>query len=395
MMNNYYVETYSESLRKKGEELCGDMVNVIRKPDETILVLADGMGSGVKANILATLTSKIISTLMSGDADIDECVETISETLPVCSIRGIAYSTFTIVRVKHNGEIYTAEFDGPEFVMLRDGVLEEPEKEMRVISGKEIWESHFTAKPGDMIISFSDGVIHAGIGRLINLGWKRVNVMEFIQRNYRPHISARVMTKDLVSVCDHLYEGEPGDDTTVAAVHIMPRTTTRVMVGPASSPDMDAKQVRDLILTSGKKVVCGGTTSKIVARELGQRIDVELKYYDEEGPPTAHIEGIDLVTEGILTLSAAEKRMKEYLDEYEDNVRKKEILDLDKKDGATKLVRLLVEECTDVVFMMGQANNPAHQNLDAPVSLNIKVRIVQNIATMLEKLGKHAEVEYY
>ena len=395
MMNNYYVETYSESLRKKGEELCGDMVNVIRKPDETILVLADGMGSGVKANILATLTSKIISTLMSGDADIDECVETISETLPVCSIRGIAYSTFTIVRVKHNGEIYTAEFDGPEFVMLRDGVLEEPEKEMRVISGKEIWESHFTAKPGDMIISFSDGVIHAGIGRLINLGWKRVNVMEFIQRNYRPHISARVMTKDLVSVCDHLYEGEPGDDTTVAAVHIMPRTTTRVMVGPASSPDMDAKQVRDLILTSGKKVVCGGTTSKIVARELGQRIDVELKYYDEEVPPTAHIEGIDLVTEGILTLSAAEKRMKEYLDEYEDNVRKKEILDLDKKDGATKLVRLLVEECTDVVFMMGQANNPAHQNLDAPVSLNIKVRIVQNIATMLEKLGNHAEVEYY
>ena len=395
MMNNYYVETYSESLRKKGEDLCGDMVNVIRKPDETILVLADGMGSGVKANILATLTSKIISTLMSGDADIDECVETISETLPVCSIRGIAYSTFTIVRVKHNGEIYTAEFDGPEFVMLRDGVLEEPEKEMRVISGKEIWESHFTAKPGDMIISFSDGVIHAGIGRLINLGWKRVNVMEFIQRNYRPHISARVMTKDLVSVCDHLYEGEPGDDTTVAAVHIMPRTTTRVMVGPASSPDMDAKQVRDLILTSGKKVVCGGTTSKIVARELGQRIDVELKYYDEEVPPTAHIEGIDLVTEGILTLSAAEKRMKEYLDEYEDNVRKKEILDLDKKDGATKLVRLLVEECTDVVFMMGQANNPAHQNLDAPVSLNIKVRIVQNIATMLEKLGKHAEVEYY
>ena len=395
MMNNYYVETYSESLRKKGEELCGDMVNVIRKPDETILVLADGMGSGVKANILATLTSKIISTLMSGDADIDECVETISETLPVCSVRGIAYSTFTIVRVKHNGDIYTAEFDGPEFVMLRDGVLEEPEKEMRVISGKEIWESHFTAKPGDMIISFSDGVIHAGIGRLINLGWKRVNVMEFIQRNYRPHISARVMTKDLVSVCDHLYEGEPGDDTTVAAVHIMPRTTTRVMVGPASSPDMDAKQVRDLILTSGKKVVCGGTTSKIVARELGQRIDVELKYYDEEVPPTAHIEGIDLVTEGILTLSAAEKRMKEYLDEYEDNVRKKEILDLDKKDGATKLVRLLVEECTDVVFMMGQANNPAHQNLDAPVSLNIKVRIVQNIATMLEKLGKHAEVEYY
>ena len=127
-----------------------------------------------------------------------------------------------------------AEFDGPEFVMLRDGILEEPDKEMRIISGKEVWESHFMARPGDMIISFSDGVIHAGIGRLINLGWKRVNVMEFIQRNYHPHISARTTTKDLVSVCNHLYEGEPGDDTTVAVVHIVPRTTTRVMVGPAS-----------------------------------------------------------------------------------------------------------------------------------------------------------------
>lgn len=395
-MNDYYVATYSESLKKKGEELCGDMVNVIRKPDETILVLADGMGSGVKANILATLTSKIISTLMSGDADIDECVETISETLPVCSVRGIAYSTFTIVRVKHNGEVYTAEFDGPEFVMLRDGILEEPDKEMRIISGKEVWESHFMARPGDMIISFSDGVIHAGIGRLINLGWKRVNVMEFIQRNYHPHISARMMTKDLVSVCNHLYEGEPGDDTTVAVVHIVPRTTTRVMVGPASSPDMDAKQVRDLILTSGKKIVCGGTTSQIVARELGKKIDVDLKYYDDDVPPIAFIEGIDLVTEGILTLSAAEKKMKEYLQEYEDNVRKPQTVDLEKKDGATKLVRLLVEEdCTDIIFMMGQANNPAHQNLDAPVSLNIKVRIVQNIARILEKMGKNAEVEYY
>lgn len=393
--NNYYVDTYSESLRKKDEELCGDMVNVIRKPDETILVLADGMGSGVKANILATLTSKIISTLMSGNVAIDECVETISEILPVCSVRGVAYSTFTIVRVKHNGEVYTAEFDGPEFVMMRDGVLEDLDKTMRIISGKEVWESHFMAQPGDMIVSFSDGVIHAGIGKLINLGWKRINVMEFIQRNYTPEMSARKMTKDLLDVCDHLYEGEPGDDTTVATVRIMPRTTTRVMVGPASSPEMDKDQVKALMLTSGKKVVCGGTTSKIVAREIGKDIDVELKYYDDDVPPTAYIEGIDLVTEGILTLSVAEKRMKEYLDEYEDNVRKEHPLDLDKKDGATKLVRLLVQDCTDIVFMMGQANNPAHQNMDAPVSLNIKVRIVQSMAEILEKLGKHAEVEYY
>ena len=393
--NEFYVDIYSQSLLKKGEELCGDMVNVIRRPDETILVLADGMGSGVKANILATLTSKIISTLMIGNAGIDECVETISETLPVCRERGIAYSTFTIVRVKHNGEVYTAEFDGPEFVMLRNGVLDEPEKEMRVIGGKEVWESHFFAEPEDMIVSFSDGVIHAGIGRLINLGWKRVNVMEFIQRNYDRKMSSRTMTRNLLEVCDHLYEGEPGDDTTVATVRIMPRTTTRVMVGPASSAEMDGEQVRRLMAASGKKIVCGGTTSKIVARELGKKIDVDLKYYDDDVPPTAYIEGVDLVTEGILTLSAAEKLMEACQKEYGSNVKSSGPVNLEKKDGATKLVKMLVQDCTDIVFMMGQADNPAHQNIDAPINLSIKVRIIQHMAELLEQMGKKSVIEYY
>ncbi len=393
--NEFYVDIYSQSLLKKGEELCGDMVNVIRRPDETILVLADGMGSGVKANILATLTSKIISTLMIGNAGIDECVETISETLPVCRERGIAYSTFTIVRVKHNGEVYTAEFDGPEFVMLRNGVLDEPEKEMRVIGGKEVWESHFFAEPEDMIVSFSDGVIHAGIGRLINLGWKRVNVMEFIQRNYDLKMSSRTMTRNLLEVCDHLYEGEPGDDTTVATVRIMPRTTTRVMVGPASSAEMDGEQVRRLMAASGKKIVCGGTTSKIVARELGKKIDVDLKYYDDDVPPTAYIEGVDLVTEGILTLSAAEKLMEACQKEYGSNVKSSGPVNLEKKDGATKLVKMLMQDCTDIVFMMGQADNPAHQNIDAPINLSIKVRIIQHMAELLEQMGKKSVIEYY
>ena len=246
-----------------------------------------------------------------------------------------------------------------------------------------------------MIVSFSDGVIHAGIGRLINLGWKRVNVMEFIQRNYDLKMSSRTMTRNLLEVCDHLYEGEPGDDTTVATVRIMPRTTTRVMVGPASSAEMDGEQVRRLMAASGKKIVCGGTTSKIVARELGKKIDVDLKYYDDDVPPTAYIEGVDLVTEGILTLSAAEKLMEACQKEYGSNVKSSDPVNLEKKDGATKLVKMLVQDCTDIVFMMGQADNPAHQNIDAPINLSIKVRIIQHMAELLEQMGKKSVIEYY
>ena len=181
----------------------------------------------------------------------------------------------------------------------------------------------------------------------------------------------------------------------MATVRIMPRATTRMMEGPASSADMDAEQVRALMAASGRKIVCGGTTSKIVAREIGKKISVDLKYYDEDIPPIAYLEGVDLVTEGILTLSAAEKLMERCLEEYESNIKTSEPVDFTKKDAATKLVRMLIQDCTDIVFMMGQANNPAHQNLDAPVSLNIKVRIVQNMAEMLERLGKNSSIEYY
>lgn len=393
--NMYFVDVYSESLFKKGEELCGDMVDTIRKKDETVVVLADGMGSGVKANILSTLTSKIICTMISGDADIDDCVETISKTLPVCHERGIAYSTFTIVRVKHNGEIYTAEFDGPEIVIIRDGVLDEPEKTMRIIEGKEVWESTFKAGPGDMIVGFSDGVIHAGIGRLINLGWKRVNVMEFIQRNYDPNMTARDMTRALINVCDQLYEGEPGDDTTVSTVRIVPRTETRVMVGPAASSDMDEKEVAKLMSATGKKIVCGGTTSKVVARVLNEKIDVEMKYFDENVPPIGYIKGIDLVTEGVLTLSATEELVKQYISENDRNKRPEIYMDMSKKDGATKLMRYLVDETSDIVFMIGAANNPAHKSGGAIPSHDVKVRIVHDLAKSLEKLGKNVLIEEY
>ncbi len=391
----FFVDTYSESLFKKGEELCGDMVNVIRKPNETVLVLADGMGSGVKANILATLTSRIISTMISGDAHIDDCIETISNTLPVCSERGIAYSTFTIIRVKHSGEVYTAEFDGPEIVVVRDGVLDEPEKNMRIIGGKEVYESRFTAEDGDMIIGFSDGVIHAGIGRLVNLGWKRINVVEYIQRIYEPNMSARDMTRSLIGVCEDLYQGEPGDDTTVATVRIVKRDTTRIMVGPPATPEMDKVAVEKLMLSSGKKVVCGGTTSNIVARELGESIDVELKYHDANVPPIGYIKGVDLVTEGVLTLSAAEKILDKYIAESQDNKKPYRYLDIGKLDGASRLVKLLIDESSDIIFMIGAANNPAHQEDNTTLSLDVKVRIVYSIAEKLRTLGKTVVIEEY
>ena len=392
---NISLEVSYKSLCKQGEELCGDKLEIIKTEDSDIIILSDGMGSGVKANILATLTSKILGTMLRQGARLEDCVDTIAKTLPVCSIRKVAYSTFSILQIFGNGKAYLVEYDNPGCVFVRGKKIMNIPYRIKNIEDKTIREYYFDVQLGDYFVLFSDGVVHAGTGNLLSFGWGWQGAAEYVRKACAQNVSSPRLVSMLCRACKDLYMGAPGDDTTVATVRIMPRTTTRVMVGPASSAEIDGEQVRRLMAASGKKIVCGGTTSKIVARELGKKIDVDLKYYDDDVPPTAYIEGVDLVTEGILTLSAAEKLMEACQKEYGSNVKSSGPVNLEKKDGATKLVKMLVQDCTDIVFMMGQADNPAHQNIDAPINLSIKVRIIQHMAELLEQMGKKSVIEYY
>ena len=161
-----------KSLNKQNEELCGDKVEIIKTQDSDIMILADGMGSGVKANILATLTSKILGTMLYEGADIESCVETIAKTLPICKVRKVAYATFSILQIFHSGEAYLAEFDNPSCVFIRDGKIVKYPYETREIGGKKIHEYRFQVKKNDCFVLMSDGVIYAGAGSILNLqGW--------------------------------------------------------------------------------------------------------------------------------------------------------------------------------------------------------------------------------
>ena len=164
-MKSLYTETGFVSLFKYGEQLCGDRVEVIEHEDCTTLVLADGLGSGVKANILSTLTSKIICTMMANGSTVDDCVETIANTLPICSQRQVAYSTFTIIQVDENKNITIIQYDNPEVILLRNGKSYDYPIKERMIKGKKILESQIKAQIGDILITMSDGTIYAGVGK--------------------------------------------------------------------------------------------------------------------------------------------------------------------------------------------------------------------------------------
>lgn len=390
-MNNLCTDIGFKSVNKKGEQLCGDHVEIVDQNENSlVLVLADGLGSGVKACILSTLTSKIISTMIANNLSVEECVSTIAATLPVCEKRGVAYSTFTIIRITNNSEAEIIQYDNPHVIMLRGGENFEYPRTSMEIGGKTIYKSKLQLEKNDVFIAMSDGAIYAGVGKTLNFGWQRDSIIDFMVGNYDKKMSAKGISQLLLDECNDLYGGEPGDDTTVAAVKIRQRIPVSLMIGPPSNPG-DLKKMQTLFFAKeGKHIVCGGTTSKLAADYLGKPVVPCLDYFDPEIPPIAKIEGIDLVTEGVVTMT----KVLEYADSYLNG--SISISDLSmKKDGASRIAQMLFEEATDISFYVGRAVNPAHQNPALPINFNVKMQLIDEVSKKLKAMGKNISVSYF
>ena len=388
-----YIDAYWRSLNKYGEELCGDRVQIRRGEKCFVMVLADGLGSGVKANILSTLTSTIISEMIVSGMALADAVETITATLPVCQERGIAYSTFSIVQIFSSGKTYIAEFDGPDVVIMRDDQIYRIAREKMVMNGRQIYVSSMHAEPGDRFVVFSDGVLHAGVGMALNFGWGQKEVEEYLQEQVRRNDTASETTRLLLANVNYLYGGKPGDDSTAVCLRVIPLTETIVMVGPPSHPEDDEKVVHRLLSATGKKACCGGTTSQIVARVTGRALTTDgLMSMKPDVPPKGFIEGIDLVTEGVLTL----QKVARYLEKAAGDVSFREELMLSKDtDGATMLAKMLLS-ASGITFMVGLSDNPAHDAIAySPISLNAKIALIKEMAENLKKVGKIVHTEMY
>lgn len=391
-MNNLCTDIGFKSINHEGEQLCGDHVDVINQNDgaDTVVVLADGLGSGVKASILSTLTSKIISTMMAEGLALVDCVNTIAATLPICSVRGVAYSTFTIIHLIHNETAEIIQYDNPHVIMLRDcEIYDYPQNEL-MINGKTIYKSVIRLQEGDIFIAMSDGCPHAGIGLSYNFGWKTEEIAEFMKTFAPVGYTAKTMATLLVDECNRLYEEKPGDDATACVIRVRRREPMNILFGPPRNRD-DCDRMMSLFFSKeGKHIVCGGTTSSIAAEYLHKPLKASLKFEDPEVPPIAEIEGVDLVTEGVITISKVIEYAKDALGANE----KYEHWSMS-RDGASLICRMLFEEATDINFFVGRAVNPAHQNPDLPINFNIKMNLVEELSSCLQSMGKRIKVSYF
>ena len=390
-MNDLCADIGYKSINHYGEQLCGDHIDIVEPSDDsTVIVLSDGLGSGVKASILSTLTSKIISTMLAEGLSLEECVETIAATLPVCSVRGVAYSTFTIIHLKNNQTAELIQYDNPHAIIIRDEqIWDYPKTEMN-IGGKKIFKSVIKLQENDIFVTMSDGCPHAGIGTSYNFGWRREEIAEFMESLSHAGYTAKTLSTMLVDECEKLYGYKPGDDATACVVRIRKRVPMNMLFGPPANRDDNERMMSLFFSNEAKHIICGGTTTSNAAKFLRKPLKASLNFEKSDIPPIATIDGVDLVTEGVITVNRVVEYAKDYLEEnkYYEHWSFN-------RDGASLICRLLFEEATDINFYIGRAVNPAHQNPDLPINFHIKMNLVDELTKCLRKMGKKIKVSYF
>lgn len=385
MREELFLDSALISRNHDGETLCGDFSQMFGTATEPVFVLSDGMGSGVKANILATLTCTILGRLLEHGIPLAECVDTIAATLPVCRERHMAYATFTAMQISGD-RAFLVEYDNPPAIVIRNGQVLKSSCNVRFVGDKEIHQRQFDIMPGDVIVLMSDGVTHSGIGRTNDDGWTTAEAGEFLIENGAAENSAAVTAAILDKKCARLSKDALDDDRTIAVMRFCQRTTVNLMMGPPENSKDDERMLKLFFAKKGQHVVCGGSTGTMVSRYLNKPIELVEGSGSERVPDMAKLEGVDLLTEGIITLKAA-------LD-LRERIKEKPELILELRESPEELLyKKLFLESSNVNIFFGTAANVAHK--DIGISFEKKLEAIKKLYSELLTAGKTVKKEYF
>ena len=375
-------EIHYAQKNKAGESVCGDTIKIKKSEGKTVVSISDGLGSGVKASILSTLTASMATTMVFNGVPISEVFQSIISTLPICKVRGISYATLATCLIDCVTEKCTIfEYDFPVVLIYRDGKFIDYEKSFKDIQGRKVSEMNTNVKTGDIIFLMTDGISQAGMGTSrYPFGLGVENIVKELNNLLANKLDLPSITNHLIKLAEALDYKTKGDDATVCAIKIREKRLVTIMVGPPEKKENDERVVKRLIESEGKKVICGGTTSQIAEKVLNKKVEIDFASISQISPPVGYMDGVDLVTEGIITLTQVFRF-------YEGQSNELGI-------GAQRLVDMLNE--ADVVnFLVGRAINPAHQNPLFVHDISLKFRLIYDISKILERMGKIVNIEYY
>lgn len=388
--DNIFIEIDCFQKNKAGNMVCGDsyMSQRLQDEDRIISVLSDGLGSGIKASVLSTMTATMAMNYTAMNESILQTARSIIHTLPQDMVRKISYSTFTICDIDRLGNTKVIEYESPAIYLFRRGETVNINKtkipvERTDLEHTFLWVSEFKLEKEDRLICFSDGVSQSGMGRTdLPFGWDQ-GVGEFIAQTLAGHpgISAKELAEKIVLRAERNDNYRLLDDTSCCVIYRRTPRNLLICTGPPYDEQKDrylAEKVRDF---KGKKILCGGTTATIISRELNLPLQVSLEITDQELPPLSYMDGIDLITEGILTLSKVERLLTNGIP--------------GKSQGPADQLLSLIQNSDKITFIVGTRINIAHQDPNLPVGLEIRRNVVKKIKFLLEtKLLKDVEISY-
>lgn len=391
---NCHVEINVQQKRPKGEMACGDIFksNIFKEEDRTILVLSDGIGHGIKASVLATLTATMALKYTSLHTRPEVAARIIMNALPKSSDGKENYATFTIIEIDNENQVRIINYDNPPCIIIRNGnIFNAREYELEIRGeenlGKLLRCREFIAKKEDRIIFMSDGVPQSGLGNKgFPLGWGMDQIENFAlnQIKQMPKISATKLAKKIVNQASVNDKFSVKDDTTCGLIYFREPRNFMLITGPPFYKIKDTDFVGRIRNFKGKKIICGGTTAEIIARELNLEVEIQHGHKDVEAlPPSAKMEGFEIVSEGILTLG----RVEEILANYDSDSRL--------GDGApAEIVKLFLKH-DSINIIVGTRINWAHMDPEQPLELELRKFVVKRIVKMLtHKFFKKVIVEF-
>ncbi len=382
-----FIEIEHASENKKGQMVCGDVFlsRKVKEEKRTIAVLSDGLGSGIKANVLATMTANMAMNFTLHDQPVERSARSIINTLPEDQVRKISYASFTIVDVAHNGATRIIEYGNPQFFILRKGNVIIPESKAEE-GVRELFSYQLQAELGDRIVLFSDGVSQSGIGQAhMPFGWEDSGLKDFVKDyvSAYPDVSAAKLSRRILAEALKNDGYKAADDITCAVIYFREPRKMMIVTGPPYTKEHDKLMADTIAEFRGTKIVCGGTTAQILGREFQNEIEVDMNHLGGDLPPTAQMDGVDLITEGILTLGR--------LDQFLSGGCPNEV----SADNPAAIIFHHLMENDEIRFLVGTSINPSHQDPDLPEELEIRRNVIKKIAACLEdKYLKDIKISY-
>ncbi|MDR0927289.1 MAG: serine/threonine-protein phosphatase [Ignavibacteria bacterium] len=381
-MDYEHIEIELNQQSKHSGMPCGDVFYRVKTEQHTTIILCDGKGHGIRANTAATMNVSYLAKLMSLGFSQRVAFNKLADFLRRTGATGTHYSVFTIARILNDGATTILSYEMPPPLLVSP-------KEARVLPQRKLdiedvaaYEVNCYIKRGEAIMLMSDGVTNAGIGRDYRDGWGSENLCNFISSRLNADIDYAKLSKDVMDEVYKICKNNNDDDVTNLFAHCRKGGVAIIFTGPPTNKEDDVKYVRKFISIDGVKIVCGGTTSKIISNVLNRKMKVQNMSVNEYTPPQYEIQGIDLAAEGAITLN----QLYNVIDE------KRELMHDD--SPVTKLYDYIMQ-ADKVIFYLGSYNYYEEQDINF-IQRGIKTRrqIVPLIADKLRVIGKLVVVEW-